>query len=77
MPVVEDLRFAPQAVEGVAGRSDAVEAFFLCVGTGPLDEANAVVPASVPGAGVDLDLAVRAKAVEIVIDEGWPGGTLV
>jgi hypothetical protein len=50
-------------MERTARMGHPVESVFLCLRTGPLNEASSVVPTRVPGSFTDLDVSVRAMLI--------------
>src|SRR5262249_48176254 len=59
----------PGGVAGLAGFRNSLQGILLLLGTGPLSETGAIVPTSIPGAGLDADLAVGAVIAEVIVDE--------
>ena len=57
------------SMHGIAGLAETDEGVFLGLGTGPLHEVLAMVPAGIPRCRGHSDLAVGTKAVQVVADE--------
>ena len=63
---------AAGGVDGLADLTDTGQGLLLGRRADPLGETGAVMPARVPRARAHDDLAVRAVAVEVVVDEAGP-----